>query len=401
MMHPQKKILLLGGAHGQLPAIHEAKNRGYYTVLCDYLADNPGRKLVDKFYSVSTTDHQKVLEIAQTEKIDTIFAFATDPASLTVAYVSGKLNTPGNSYESVELLSRKDLFRKMQKSNGFNRPAFEIFTKDELDEIFNMNLRLPVVVKPVDSSDTKGVFKVEEKNELVKKAKQALIHSRCETIITEEFIDGSLGDLHGDAFFSGGKMIFSMMGDRVFSSCSNPLKPSTELYPSKLPAELIRLVEKEVSEQVVKSGYRNGPVNIEVKIDCTGKIFVMEIGPRSGGTLTPQAICYSTGFDMLKASLDLLSGEPVIMNKKNIEPVICYALHSNIEGTFKEFRLNPELRKYVAEQHIYINPGENVIPYSEPGSTIGVLLFLFPNMNEVNRVLPELYQKVQSSIVLT
>ena len=38
-----KKILFLGGSTQQIPAIEYANKQGYYTVLCDYLADNPGQ----------------------------------------------------------------------------------------------------------------------------------------------------------------------------------------------------------------------------------------------------------------------------------------------------------------------------------------------------------------------
>jgi hypothetical protein len=75
--------------------------------------------------------------------------------------------------------------------------------------------------------------------------------------------------------------------------------------------------------------------------------------------------------------LNLFNREPIIINKKNIKPVNCYALHSNKEGTFKGFTLNFELRKYVTELHIYVKPGEMVKIYSEPGSAIGVLLYYF------------------------
>lgn len=52
----QKKLLLLGGSPQQLIAIQKAKELGFYTVLCDYLPDNPGQYIADKFYQVSTTD---------------------------------------------------------------------------------------------------------------------------------------------------------------------------------------------------------------------------------------------------------------------------------------------------------------------------------------------------------
>lgn len=45
-----EKILLLGGSAQQVIAIKCAKRLGYYTVLCDYLPDNPGQYVADKFF---------------------------------------------------------------------------------------------------------------------------------------------------------------------------------------------------------------------------------------------------------------------------------------------------------------------------------------------------------------
>lgn len=44
-----RRILLLGGSAQQVIAIKCAKELGYYTVLCDYLPDNPGQYVADKF----------------------------------------------------------------------------------------------------------------------------------------------------------------------------------------------------------------------------------------------------------------------------------------------------------------------------------------------------------------
>ena len=67
-----KKILLLGGSSQQIIAIKRAKYLGYYTILCDYLGDNPGQYEANKFYLVSTTDKYTILKISQKEKIDGI-----------------------------------------------------------------------------------------------------------------------------------------------------------------------------------------------------------------------------------------------------------------------------------------------------------------------------------------
>ena len=111
-----KKILLLGGSRQQVVAIETAKKLGYYTILCDYLSDNPGQNYADKFYLESTTDKEAILKIAEKEKIDGIVAYASDPAAPTAAYVAEKLGLPTNPYESVNILCNKEyvqrIFRK-------------------------------------------------------------------------------------------------------------------------------------------------------------------------------------------------------------------------------------------------------------------------------------------------
>ena len=55
-----KKILLLGGSAQQIIAIETAKKLGYFTILCDFLPDNPGQYVADRFYLESTTNVEKI-----------------------------------------------------------------------------------------------------------------------------------------------------------------------------------------------------------------------------------------------------------------------------------------------------------------------------------------------------
>lgn len=91
-----EKILLLGGSAQQVIAIKCAKWLGYYTVLCDYLPDNPGQYVADKFFLVSTTDKRAVLDIARREHIDGALAYTSDPAAPTAACVAERMDLPGS-----------------------------------------------------------------------------------------------------------------------------------------------------------------------------------------------------------------------------------------------------------------------------------------------------------------
>ncbi len=396
----KNRILLLGGSHGQLPAIHEARNRGLYTILCDYLPNNPGAKLADEFHLISTTDKAAVLELAEFKKIDYVLAFASDPATPTAAFVSEKLGLPGSSLESIRLLSEKHLFRNLLNANGFNTPAFRVISSKAINGANLGEIPYPVVVKPVDSSDTKGVTRVNHKAFLQDAVQIARDFSRQGKVIIEDYIEPSQANLHGDAFFLNGEMVFSMLGDSIFRSKSNPLKPSIELYPSRAPTEIISKAEKEIEEIVRLCDFRNGAINIEARVDAKGNLFVMEIGPRSGGTLTPQTIYYATGFNMLKATFDFFLNGSVKTQGKKHRPAICCALHTNQEGRLKKVAFDEVLNKHIAEKHLYVEPGEEVLPYSQPGSTIGVLILQFNNFDEVDALLGTLYERIQAGIVL-
>ena len=76
-----KKILMLGGARSQIPAIQKAKELGLYVITCDYLPDNPGHQFSDEYQNISTVEKEQVLEYARFKQIDGILAYASDPSS--------------------------------------------------------------------------------------------------------------------------------------------------------------------------------------------------------------------------------------------------------------------------------------------------------------------------------
>lgn len=177
----QKKILLLGGSAQQVIAIQTAKDLGYYTILCDYLPDNPGQYVADKYYNASTTDVEAVYQIAKDEKVDGVLAYASDPAALPAAIVAERLDLPTNPVKSVEILGLKYPWRKFLHDHGFACPKFFSFHPNtSIDEIKEKakNFTFPIVVKPTDSSGSKGVTRLDDWNGLEKAIAWADSYSR-------------------------------------------------------------------------------------------------------------------------------------------------------------------------------------------------------------------------------
>lgn len=393
----QLKILFLGGAYSQIPIIQEAKNRGYYIITCDYLPNNPGHKFADEYHDVSTTDIKGVLLLAQKVNADLIIGYASDPAAPVVAYVSEKLGLPGNSYESVRILSEKDLFRQFMHQHGFNVPQVITLTDNENSKDILNFLTFPYIIKPTDSSGSKGVSKVENVEQIEHAVNYAFGFSRNRRIIAEEYIDNVNGDIHGDGFVIDGELVFSCLGDHIYNKATNPFNPIGTTWPSSKPPEIIKKIESDVARLVKSSGFKNGPINIEARINSEGKHFIMEIGPRSGGHFVPQAIYYATKFDMVKAYLDVLSKKLIILPQKQIQFSAYYAIHSDFEGILKSIKMKQEIQPFIKEFHQYIQLGEKVKPFQGANAAIGVILMVFDNRIKMETIL----SKIKSFVKIT
>ena len=295
---------MLGGSMQQIPAIVAAKEMGLYTITCDYLPDNPGHKYADEYHNVSTTDKEAVLELAKKLEIDGIVAYASDPAAPTAAYVSEKLGLPGNPYESVAILTQKDKFREFLSENGFTTPQAGGYTSYEeaLKDIDRF--KFPIMVKPVDSSGSKGVVKIESKDGLLAAVEEAMDYSRSKRIVIEEFIRKKGYQVSGDGFSVDGKLVFTSYGNELYSNKgTREYVALGEFWPSELSPEMKRKVDGELQKLITALGMKTSAYNIEVIIDENDDVYVLELGPRNGGSYIPQLIKYATGVDMVEYTI--------------------------------------------------------------------------------------------------
>ena len=286
-----KKILMLGGSMQQIPAIKKAREMGCYVITCDYCPENPGHKYADEYHNVSTTDLDGVLGLAERLRIDGIVAYASDPAAPTAAYVAEKLGLPGNPYKSVHLLTQKDLFRDFLTKHGFNTPAACGYTCYEEAIADIGRFRFPVMVKPVDSSGSKGVVKVLNPGDIEAAVKESLIYSRSSRFIIEEFIEKKGYQVSGDGFSVDGKLVFTSYGNELYSGKgTRDYVALGEFWPSLLTEEQKKKVDDELQRLITALEMRTCAYNIEVILDKDDTPYVLELGPRNGGSYIPQLI---------------------------------------------------------------------------------------------------------------
>jgi biotin carboxylase len=382
-----KTIIILGGAHHQIPVIKKSKELGHYVITCDYLPNNPGHKLSDKYYNGSTRDKERILEIAKENNVDGIIAYASDPAAPTAAFVSEKLNLPGNSYNSVNTLARKDLFRNFLKKNEFNHPEFEIFEDAEEAYQFGKTTTLPVFVKPVDSSGSKGVSKVISEKTLKSAIDNAFEQSFCKKIIIEEMINKEGPQVAGDCLVVDNEIKFRYWGNENFTEKVNGLVPIGQTFPTTVSEDLLVKAEMLANEIFAVLNFQNGCVNFDFIFDKSGNVYFLEIGPRNGGCRIPEVIKYGTNVDLIDATISLALGKEFSFEVRKSDSLhASYMVHSDKSGILENIMFSDEIQKYILENHIYIHKGESISAYTGSNKTIGELILQFENPKTMQQI---------------
>lgn len=384
-MKQRKRVLFLGGSHFQVPAIRYAKSQGYYTITCDYLPDNPGHQYADEYHNISTTDKEQILKIAGELKIDGIVAYASDPAAPTAAYVGNKLNLPTNPYGSIEILTHKDLYRDFLKNNGFNVPkAKGVDTLQDALEIFPY-FSGPVIVKPVDSSGSKGVSKVSEAEMLPDAFNYAMSFSCVKKVIMEQFIEKKGPQIGGDGFVDNGQLLFICLGDQKSDEKCNQFVPVGMSFPTCLEPDIQNRIISEIERAVKALKIKSCALNIEVMLDKHDNIYLMEIGPRNGGNFLPEVIRYYTGVDLIKSTVEAAIGNAFTGSTVHNPGIYAYyAIHSEQDGVFRSIDISDELKCKILEQHIFKSSGDGVKKYNGSNCTIGIALLRFESDMEMN-----------------
>ena len=380
-----KKILMLGGSAQQIVAIETAKRLGYYTVLCDYLTDNPGQYVADKFYLVSTTDKDAVLKVAEAEQVNGIIAYASDPAAPTAAYVAEKLGLPTNPYKSVDILCNKDKFRTFLSENGFDCPTAKGYTSVESAIQDKENFDYPIIMKPVDSSGSKGVTILHTEEGFEKAVDFAFSFSRSKRIIIEKYIVRKHKyTIGGDIFVDNGKVIIWGLMNCFRDHSPNPLVPGGKIFPALLNDKDLEKAKAVLQNLVTKLNIKSGSMNVELIIDKDDKVYLIDIGPRAGGNMIPIQLSAIFGVDIVEISVLAAMGEKLNVTP-HIEIPYCshYVLHSDEDGIYQDIVFSDEIEKNIFRKELYKKEGDLVERFDNAAKALGIIFLKFTSADEM------------------
>ena len=305
-----RKIAIIGASYLQVPLINKAKEMGLETHVFAWAANDVGESIADHFYPISIVEKEAILEKCKEIQIDGICTIASDLAVVTVNYVAEKMGLAGNGEECTHLATNKHNMRAVFEKNGDPSPrSIMVHQMEDLDEA----LTFPVIVKPLDRSGSRGIFKVLNRDDLPVAIDKAKEQGFIKEALVEEYVEGQEYSIECVSY--NGIHNFLAMTYK-FTTGSPNFVETGHLQPAGVDDALLERVRKVVFHALDSLKIRNGASHSEIKIDKNKNIKIIEIGARMGGDfIGSDLVQLSTGIDFVKAVVDIALG-----NKPDLTP---------------------------------------------------------------------------------
>lgn len=371
-----RKIMILGASILQLPAIEKAKEMGLEVIAVDMNPDAEGFKVPGVIKEViSTIDTPAIIEAARRHRIDGIMTLATDMPMRSVASVAKEMGLTGIDEGTALRATNKAEMRKALKA--YNVPVPRFFTvsdESEYNEVVKQ-FSVPFIVKPVDSSGSRGIFEVADITDqnMVRKAYDyCKPYSKTGDVIVEEYMSGP--EVSVETLSIDGTCHVLQITDKLTTGAPHYV----EMGHSQ-PTRHSKEIAKKISETAIAAnkaiGIKNGPSHTEIIITGEGPKIV-EIGARLGGDcITTHLVPLSTGVDMVECNIRIAMGEkPDISCKYNRGSAIRYLSTEN--GVIKNIKGLDAAKKTdgVVQVSIVHNVGDRVDGIKSSGDRVGFVI---------------------------
>lgn len=304
-----KRLLVLGGAEFQIPLVKKAKGMGYYVGIVDINENSPASKYADINFKASLKNKEEVLEVAKKFQPDGITVGMVDVAVPTCAYVTNRLNLPGIDEVTAKKATDKYEMIKAFEKEDVPHPWFIYVSKDEI-KTKEINPEFPVIVKPVDMAGSRGIYLVNNKEELMLAISKSSEASDRGDVIVEEYMDGP--EVSVELVVKNGIPYVIQITDKTTSGAPH-FAETGHLQPSQLPNDVLDKIKDVACHAAISLNLKNSLGHAEVKVTAKGPKMV-EIGARAGGDgIAEQLIELSTGVSFSEIAIQIAMGDEIII----------------------------------------------------------------------------------------
>ncbi len=306
------KLAIIGASIGQKKLCIKAREMGVETIGFAWSKGAVCKELFNKFYDVSITDFDKIIEICKQEGVNGV---VTNGSNLTIepsSFIAESLQLPCTPYNTIIRIKDKHAVRELTKNvDGLNQ--IRSYTYDG-----GTPQILPCIVKPVFGSAKEGVSFVTSKEEFDKAIQYAQGESKEQKqILIEEFIKGREFSVESISFH--GKHHVIQITDKDCSGAPHFVEIGHH-QPANITDNLKNKIIDIIPKILDAVGFTNGASHTELMVKGDNDIYLIEINPRGGGDeISNTLVELSTNVDYVKLMIDVALNKfqsPAVRNTK-------------------------------------------------------------------------------------
>lgn len=306
-----KRLLILGGSRISCEIIRHARAMGIITGVTDWYAleKSPAKQIADEAYFVNTSDIDAMVDLIKGKKFDGVLTGFTDSVLPYYAEMCEKAGLPAyGTKEQFDIFIDKEQYKKLMRQ--FDVPTIPEYSIDleRFDET-TADIVYPVIVKPADSSGSRGITVCDNKAELKEAISFAVETSKAKQVLVEQYIDNAEATIFW--LFVDGQYYMMLLGNRHVKHNQEgelPL-PAGYTYPAAVQPRFLAEVAPKMENMFQSVGIKDGMMFMQCKI-VDGTCVVYDIGYRLTGTLEYINLKGMCGFDPLDMMIRFaLTGE--------------------------------------------------------------------------------------------
>jgi biotin carboxylase len=369
-------LLVLGAGEDQLPAYREARRRGLVTIAVDQRTDRPALAVADHFVKVSTRDPGAVAAALGPTVPDAVVSLASDACLRSWHTLSEHYGTryrfPSRAADASE---DKRTFHELAESLGL--PRYRWAESDDPEQVTSQagELRLPLVIKPVDSSGGKGAQLVTDPSRIAAAVRHAREFSYSGAVLAEEFVAGR--NLTVEIFMRDGTAHFTAITEKRLTGGARMLIGG-HTCPAPVELRTRAMLATVATRLSLAMGVTDGPVNYDVILTPDATPYVLEAGARLCGNGYPRLLRAVYGVDTVAALLSLALGEPFELVGRPARHGILHVITSplGVPGELVASAGIDDVRRMpgVCDAELFLRPGDPVLPFTQSAHKVGYLI---------------------------
>ena len=343
---------------------------------------------------------QQLLAAGQTRPFAGVVA--TDDATVELgSRVAATLGLPHNPPEAARYSRRKDLSRRALAAGSVRIPDFRLLDLDRPLEPQLDGFTLPAVIKPLVLSASRGVIRVNTREEAraacLRVAKILAGESLADDfaarhLLLETFIPGAEVALEG--LLRQGQLTVLAIFDKPDPLEGPYFEETYYIKPSRHADRVQQQLVECTRAACAALGLREGPVHAELRIHDDGPV-VMEVAARTIGGECARLLSFGTGRSLEELVILHATGRPLTLAHADgaagvlMLPIPGGGILRRIEGTGAA-RAVPGITDVL----VTIRDGYELVPLPEGGSYLGFVFAQCPTPEEVEAALRAAHAKL-------